>query len=38
MRHRYRTWEFIAMARLNGHERAMLTTMWFLLGEKWHHV
>lgn len=32
---RHPMWTFIAGAKLLGMDRAMLTTMWFLLGEKW---
>lgn len=28
-------WRFVALGRLAGHNRAMLTTVWFLIGEKW---
>lgn len=28
-------WYFIVIAELTNNERAMLTTMWFLLGQRW---
>ncbi len=29
-------WRFVAMARLARMDRALLTTMWFILGEQWY--
>lgn len=31
-------WTFVLMAHSAGMSRAMLTTIWFMLGERWYHA